>query len=95
MSRMTTNEGDGKVSRHKGIKLRHRKGCAKTPSTCTPSYRPTVYGKHAGRKLEGPTFRTLAEAKQWRERRRLSSIAGFDPIWASTGRLSCRIVVAE
>ena len=54
------------MSKHKGIKLRHKKGCPKTPCTCTPSYRPTVYDRHAGRKIEGPTFRSLADAKQWR-----------------------------
>ena len=54
------------MSKHKGIKLRHKKGCERQPCTCKPSYRPTVYDRHAGRRIEGPTFRTLAEAKQWR-----------------------------
>lgn len=54
------------MGKHRGIKLRHKKACARTPCTCQPSYRPTVYDRYAGRKIEGPTFRTLAEAKRWR-----------------------------
>ena len=54
------------MSKHRGIKLRHKKGCAKSPCTCSPSFRPTVYDRRSGRRLEGPTFGTLAQAKQWR-----------------------------
>ena len=54
------------MSKHRGIKLRHKKGCAKSPCTCSPSFRPTVYDRRSGRRLEGLTFGTLAQAKQWR-----------------------------
>ncbi len=40
--------------------------CAKTPCSCTPSYRPVIYDRRSGQRIEGPTFRSLAEAKTWR-----------------------------
>jgi integrase len=55
--------------RPEGIQPRHARACAArrgAPCSCTPSYQAQVFSKRE-RKVIRKTFRTLAEAKAWRQ----------------------------